>query len=88
MQFGITVSLCTVRSLVGKLVNCVDAIMKVVLITVASPLFNERRRCSDARRLCVCVYVFAETRLRAALVSAAKVMRCIQCCLVVFSVNL
>jgi len=33
--------------------------------------------------VCVCVCVSAEPRLHAALVSAAKVMRCIQCCLVI-----
>ena len=42
-----------------------------------SPPLSERRRYCDARRLGVCVCVSAEPRLHAALVSAAKVMRCI-----------
>jgi len=53
-----------------------------VLSLLPSPPLSQRRRCCDARRLCVCVCVSAEPRLHAALVSVAKVMRCIQCCLV------
>jgi len=37
--------------------------------------------------VCVCVHPAATARRNAAFFSAAKVMRCIQCCLVVFAAN-
>jgi len=50
--------------------------------SLPSPTLSERRRYCIAGRHAVCVCVSAVPRLHAALVTAAKVMRCIQCCLV------
>ena len=54
---------------------------------------SERRKYYDARRLCVCVCVClsvcppSRDCWYVALVSAAKVMRCIQCCLAVIIIE-
>ena len=53
--------------------------------SLPSPPLSERRRYCDARRPCLCVCVSAEPRLHAALISAAKVTRCIQCSLAAFT---
>ena len=56
-------------------------LLSLSLLLLPSPPLSERRRYCVARRYTVCVS--AEPRLHAALVSAAKVMRCIQCSLIV-----
>jgi len=49
-----------------------------------SPSLSNLRSCCVAVCVCVCVSVSTELRRHAALVSAAKVMRCIQCSVVIF----
>jgi len=63
-------------------ISAVDLVLLLVFfyIYLPSPPLSERKRYCDARRLCMCLS--AEPRLRATLVSTAKVMRCIQCSLV------
>ena len=50
----------------------------------SSPLSERRRYCVAWRHaICLCVHRPVSAVLHAALVSAAKVMRCIQCCLAI-----
>jgi len=64
--------------------SAINNVRTVLSLLPALPL-SERRRYCGARRLCVylCMRPAATARRNAALVSAAKVMHCIQCSIVI-----
>jgi len=67
-------------------------IIIIIIIITTFAAASEQRYCVTRRhavRVCLCVRraAYITYRLHAALVSAAKVMRCIQCSLVIISSN-